>query len=116
MSKPEIKKIKFWGLKITIHISDESPDKSTPEGAVASCWEKSPGTYLIWFNKISPDAVAHETWHLFMMILTYIGNESHTFDELNSEIYAYSFGELYRSITEVIVNSDKYKETINENT
>ena len=56
--------------------------------------------YAVGFNidsDIKGSTIAHEMWHLFTHILSYVSGEGESFapEELNKEAYAYMFGKLF---------------------
>lgn len=120
--------IKFWGQDIVLAIL-KPDERISVGGAVLSIPEKHEGIvytlqgksdeslqkFVIVFQaaEIKGSVIAHEVWHLFFDVLLYVsgGDVELWAKELGKEIYAYSFGELFRMINKCIHN---YREIENK--
>ena len=101
----------FLTFTVFVEMRDDVPDGFL-DIAAGGCYD-DPDTckFGIWFKDPSPSCnmIVHECWHLYMSLMSYIDHAPHTFEELNSEIYAYSFQLLYGQVLDIIYNSKHYK-------
>ena len=72
--------------------------------------------FKIWFSLVrglpAIQHIVHECWHLYMTILKYIDEHEHTFEELNNEVYAYTFQDSFQNIFNTILTSKIYQKLI----
>lgn len=105
----EKKTIEFLGQQIEVQLLDKVPDGH--ENAIAGVLpteENEP--FKIWFKGLIADStLVHEVWHLFMTMMGALDNEPKYFLELNTEIYAYNFHTLYRSVKDTVTGMKSYK-------
>lgn len=74
--------------------------------------------FRVWFSFShgipTMSIIAHECWHLYMTILGYVDSHYHTFLELNSEIHAYTFQDVFHEVMNAVVSSKLCKKKIDE--
>ena len=115
----ERKKVKFLSFKIIVEIRDDTPE-GFGEEAAGGCYDQpnENNEFKIWFTvergAVGLKAITHECWHLFMSIMKMIDTHEHTFEELNNEIYAYSFHNLFGDVLGAVINSKLYQKAIEE--
>lgn len=100
----------FLGFTVEVWLVDSVPDGHRKE-ALAGVEEHEPNSPVvkIWFRGlVCPTMVVHECWHLYMTMLGAMDNKAHWFDELNSEVYAYSFHSLFDKVLESVTSMKAY--------
>lgn len=103
--------IQFGVFDIRLELRDDVPEgyREQALGGVDSELDDK-GRFRIWFKTIpTNDGVIHELWHLFFTIMKTVDPNGHYFDELNCEIYAYSFQYLYDLVLEALTAMKLYK-------
>lgn len=100
-----------------------SPIKDAPENADGGVNDEpyfvsGHPVFKIWFSFAhgipATSIIAHECWHLYMTILSYVDSHYHTFQELNNEIYAYTFQDIFNEVMNAVVSSKLCKKKIDE--
>lgn len=115
--KPSRKRFNFLAFVIEVYLTDSAPEGFREEavGGVFPHEDNSP-VFKIWFKKtITQESLVHECWHLFMTMLMVIDNKPHYFEELNTEIYAYSYHSLVSNVLETVTGMKAYAEYFMEN-
>ena len=122
MKMTEHKRFRIFTFMIEVELRDDVPE-GAPEyadGGVCDDPYLSSGfmTFKIWFSFIrripTMSMIAHECWHLYMTILDHVDIHSHTFSELNHEIYAYFFQDIFNNVMNTVVSSKLCKKKIDE--
>lgn len=114
--KSSKKSFNFLAFTVEVYITDSAPNGFRKE-AVAGVYphEDNSPVFKIWFKKtLTQETLVHECWHLFMTMLMAMDNRPHYFDELNTEIYAYSFHSLVSNVLETATNMKAYTEYFKE--
>ena len=104
------KSFDFLAFKVEVWLTDSAP-KGFRDEALAGVFhhEANSPIFKIWFKKtVTTNSLVHECWHLFMTILSAMDCTPHYFDELNSEIYAYSFHSLTQNVLETATSMKAY--------
>ena len=100
----------FLGFSVEVWLVNSVPNGHRAE-ALAGVEPHEPNSPIvqIWFKGlVNPTMVVHECWHLYMEMLSAMDNKAHWFDELNSEIYAYSFHSLFDKVLENVTGMKEY--------
>ena len=84
-------------------------DEATLDGTTAGmCCEgdRNKPFALMFRRGGDPTVVAHEVWHLFFKILRHMTGNDHeeyvTYGDMESEIYAYRFSDLFDLVTDTL--------------
>lgn len=113
----ERKYFSFLTFKVVVELREDVPEGFN-EVAAAGCHDEpdDKGRFRLWFSFKedipSFGTIAHESWHLFMTIMYYIDKFDHSFEELNSEMYAYNFHILFSTILDIVLGSDTAKKRL----
>ena len=115
----ERKKLEFLSFRIILEIRDKAPDE-WDENACGGCYDAPDDDicFKLWFALETSiptfRTISHEVWHLFMTIMNYADKHEHTFEELNNEIYAYSFHTLFGMVMDSLLESKAYQKAISD--
>lgn len=113
------KRFEFLTFDVDVVLRDDVPelfDKHC-DGGIYNKVDEQGGTtgIAIWFKGLpSMEIVTHECYHLFMRILEFIDGQAYTFKEMNSEIYAYQFGELCQTVLDKLRSLPYYHELLDD--
>ena len=111
-----MKHFDFLGCDVQVSLVDKSPEGHREEALAGVSPMENGNVFKIWFKGlVTPQIVAHETWHLYMTILATMDNKEHYFIELNEEIYAYNFHDLYGKVLETVTSMKKYHKLWEQN-
>ena len=104
-------------FKVIVELREDVPEGFL-ENAAGGCYDEPDEkmTFHIWFKGGAPGlkVIAHECWHLFMTVMGYIDPHEHDFPELNSEIYAYNWHEMFNNVLSCLFNMRRYQEGLEE--
>lgn len=106
----EKKKFRFLIYDVEVCFRDDIPEgfgESAAAGTYQGCID---GKFKMWFKDLpAPEEIAHECWHLFMQIMSFVDSHEHTFEELISEIYAYNFHIFFCEVVKALTSMKRYK-------
>lgn len=111
------KRIQFLVFDIDVMIRDDVPEnfnEASQGGIYTRKSNKDDSIVLvIWFKDVADmNIMCHECYHLFMRMLELIDDGAYSFNELNSEIYAYEFGMLCQRVLNVVRSFPYYQELL----
>ena len=115
----EHKHIKLFTFNITVEMFDDIPE-DMPEYADGGVYDEPDDNFnfKVWFSFVRGipklQYIAHECWHLYMTVLKHIDSNEHAFEELNNEIYAYNFQDLFQNVLDALLSSKIYKKQVKE--
>lgn len=105
----DIKLILFEN-EVPDHYFSENVPEISKNNAKAGVTLYEDGSFSIWFKgRPTIEVIAHEAWHLFMRQMSILDQMDHTFEELHSEIYAYTFENLISQILDKLCDMKLYK-------
>ena len=114
--------VKILTFKVEIKLYDKTP-KGMPDYADGGVYDdlsldKDHDAFKIWFSFArgipTLQTLVHECWHLYMTILSHVDNHEHTFEELNNEVYAYCFQDIFHTVFNAVICSKTYKRLADE--
>ena len=107
----ESRLLHFGVFDIRLELRDDVPEGYREQALGGVDLEQDDkGRFRIWFKTIpTSDGVIHELWHLFFTVMKTVDPNVHYFEELNCEVYAYSFQHLYDLIIEALTGMRLYK-------
>ena len=107
----ESKTLHWLTFDVKLELHEDVPEGYN-ENALAGVDDEADddGRFRIWFKGITTiDAVVHETWHLFFIIMAFSDSHAVRFDELNRELYAYSFQHLFNMVHDNLTGMRLYR-------
>ena len=114
----ERKTIEVLTFTVIVELRDTTP-KGFADIACGGCYDEPDEQcrFKIWFStKFGTPGlkiIAHECWHLYMTVLKHIDKHDHTFEELNTEIYAYNFHKMFDDVLDCLFNMKEYQKLDN---